>query len=343
MTAADASPPRSNADASAGSTELGGPALVTKPRLVDRGDIAYFAYALLPMGWYLSFARALGRLEMLIRPSARRAVRANLEAAFGATKSASELDRITRQVFESHQMRVMMLLVVPLMTADGTLERRFPLHDTAHLDRALAEGKGAIIIGSHVNSIGVLLAIVRLRLKGYDVRVPLPDAIDAWPTTVVRRVFHRLYGARTVSELLGAFYAQFNVRPLMRVLDQNAIILLMGDGWHSASFVDADFLGRTLPFTTGPANVARLAGVPVVPFFSVGWPDRMRFEFEPAFRVDKGPPQREEVERKVQYFVGRVEQRMLADIPCWQHWMVPDVFGSLERWRQKPINERYAI
>ena len=343
MTAPAARPPRSTGNSNAGSTELGDPSLVVTPRLFDRGDIAYIAYALLPLGMYLSFARALGWLEMLVRPSARRAVRANLEAAFGATKSAAELDRITRQVFEGHQMRVMLVLVVPLMAADGTLERRFPLHDIERLDGALAEGKGAIIIGSHVNSIGVLLAMVRLRLMGYDVRVPMPDATDAWPLTFVRRVFHRLYGARTVSELLGAFYAQFNVRPLMRILDQNAIILLMGDGWHSASFVDAEFLGRMLPFTNGPLNVARLAGVPVVPFFSVGRPDRMRFEFEPAFRVEKEGPQREAVERKVRYFIGRVEQRMLADIPCWQHWMVPDVFGSLETWREKPINERYAV
>ena len=325
------------------STPLGDPAQITSLRWFDRGDVAYIAYLLLPFGLYLRFGRALGWLEMLIRPRHRRAVRANIETAFRETKPAEEIDRLTRQVFEFHQMRVLLLLVSPLMAADGTLERRFPIKHLEHLDRALAAGKGAILIGSHVNSIGSLLAIARLRQLGYDVRVPMPDPHDAWPLTLIRRTAHRLTGARTVSEILGAFYAQFNVRPLITVLNQKAILLLMGDGWHSASFVDADFLGRQLPFTSGPLNVARLAGVPVVPLFAVGQPDRLHFELEPAFYVDRTGTPREAVERNVRYFVSRVEQRMLADIPSWQHWMVEDVFGSLERWRDKPINERYAI
>lgn len=150
-------------------------------------------------------------------------------------------------------------------------------------------------------------------------------------------------GAKSVSELIGAFYAQFNVRPLMKVLEQGSILLLMADGWHSASFVDCDFLGRRLPFTNAPMNFARLAGVSVVPFFSAGPPDRMHFAFETAFTVERTTPPNVDVERKVRHFISRVESRMLADIPCWQHWMVEDVFGSLEGWRDKPIHERYAV
>lgn len=317
--------------------------LISSPRPFDRGDLVYVAYLLLPFRIFVQFGRVLGWIEMLVRPQARRAVRANIEQAFGATKSAREKDALTRQVFEFHEMRVLLVLVAPLLAADGSLAKYFPLEDLEHLDRAVAAGKGVLIIGSHVNSIGGLLAMARLRQLGYDVRVPMPDRNDAWPPTVFRRFVHRRTGAKTVSELIGAFYAQFNVRPLMKVLEQGSILLLMADGWHSASFVDADFLGRRLPFTNAPMNFARLAGVSVVPFFSVGQPDRMHFAFEPAFTVERTTPPNLDVERKVRHFVGRVEARMLSDIPCWQHWMVEDVFGSLEGWRDKPIHERYAV
>ena len=328
---------------SASSTALGDPSLASIPRWFDRGDLAYLAYLIVPFDLFMWFGRAAGRLEMIARPKARRAVRANLEQAFGVTMSPVALDALTRQVFEFHQMRVLLVLVAPLMAVDGTLEKHFPLRQLENLDRAIAGGNGAIIIGSHVNSIGGLLAMVRLRQLGYDVRVPLPEREDAWSPTLFRRFVHRVVGGQAVSELIGAFYAQFNVRPLMKILGQNAVLLLVGDGWHSASFVDVEFLGRRLPFTSGPLNFARLAGVPVVPFFAVGEPHRMYFEFEPGFTVEKGADQRQDVERKVRFFVKRVETRMLADIPCWQHWMVEDVFGSLERWRDKPINERYAM
>ena len=317
--------------------------LIQTPKSFDRGDLVYVAYLLLPFRLFVQLGSVLGWIEMLVRPRARRAVRANIEQAFGTTKSAREKDALTRQVFEFHQMRVLLVLVAPLLAADGSLAKYFPLKDIEHLDRAVAAGKGVLIIGSHVNSVGGLLAMVRLRQLGYDVRVPMPDRNDAWPPTVFRRLVHRWTGAKSFSELTGAFYAQFNVRPLMKVLEQGSILLLMADGWHSASFVDADFLGRRLPFTNAPMNFARLAGVSVVTFFSVGPPDHMHFAFEPAFTVERTTPPNLDVERKVRHFVSRVEERMLADIPCWQHWMVEDVFGSLERWRDKPISERYAV
>jgi Kdo2-lipid IVA lauroyltransferase/acyltransferase len=303
----------------------------------------YLAYLLLPLRLFLQLGRVAGWLEMLVRPAARRDVRVNLEKAFGKTKSKRELARLTRKVFEHHEMRLIMLLVAPLMAVRGQLQRGFPVLGLDHLDRALEMGKGAIVLTAHINSIGTLLAVIQLRQRGYDIRCPMPDRRDAWPLTPFRRLVHRLFKAPTVSEIMGAFYAQFNVRPLMTVLREGSVLLLVGDGWHSASFVDVEFLGRRLPFTSGPLNLARLADAPVVPLFSVGEPQRMRFEFEPAFKVDRSGVQSADVARAVTFFIGRVEQRMLADVPNWQHWLVEDVFGTLEGWRERPIQERYAV
>jgi len=313
--------------------------LITSARAFDRGDLAYLAYLLLPFRLFLQLGRPVGWLEMFLRPRARRAVRANLEEAFGKTRSRRELDRMARQVFEYHETRVLMLLAAPLMAARGQLEKYFPISGLEHLDKALAEGKSAILLGAHVNSVGGLLAAIQLRRAGYPVRCPMPDPHDAWSPTPFRRFVHKLLGAPRMVDAIGAFYAQFNVRPLVRELNNKSILLLMGDGWHSAAFVDAQFLGRTLPFTNAPINLAKLAGVPVVPIFSPGSPDKMHFELEPAFHVERTGG---DVDRKVRQYVARVEQRMLADVPCWQHWMQEDVFRRLEQWRNLPINERYA-
>ncbi len=316
--------------------------LISNARRFDRGDLVYCAYLLLPLRWFLALGRPLGWLEMLVHPKARRAVHANLQTAFGATRTPPEIARMTRQVFEFHQTRTLMVLVAPLITVRGQLERYFPLRNVEHLDRALAAGTGAIIIGSHVNSVGGLLAMIQLRRAGYNVLSPMPDRRDAWAPTPFRRLIHRLLNASPVSTLIGAFYAQFNVRPLVNELKQGSVLLLMGDGWHSASFVDAQFLGRSLPFSNGPLMIARLADVPVIPIFSVGPPHRMHFEFEPAFRVRRGGSTEEDVEGRVRGYVARVEERMLADIPSWQHWMEEDVFGQLERLREQTLEERYA-
>ena len=316
--------------------------VIESARMVDRGDLVYAAYLVLPFRVFLQLGRPLGWLEMLMRPKARRAVRANLERAFGSTKSRREFSTLTRQVFEYHQMRAVMLLVAPLMTVRGQLEKYFPIRNLEHLDRALEAGKSAIILASHVNSVGGLLAVIQLRRAGYPVRSPMPSPHDAWSPTPFRRLIHRMLGAPKVADSIGAFYGQFNVRPLVSVLTEKSILILVGDGWHSASFVDAEFLGRTLPFTTGPLNLARLTGVPVVPIFATGSPDRLEFVFEPAFSVERTNDAQEDVARAVRTFIARVERRMLADIPSWQHWLIDDVFGTLEQWRSRPLHERYA-
>ena len=332
-----------------GATERAGPTAsdrtdsIVSARLFDHGDLVYVACLLLPLSWFLQLGRPLGWLEMLLYPRVRRGVHANLVQAFGATKPADEISRLTRHVFEYHQMRNMMALVAPLLAVRGQLEKYFPIHNIENLDRALAGGRGAIILASHVNSISTLLAVIQLRRSGYPVRCPMPDRRDAWAPTPFRRLVHRLLGVPTVRESVGGFYAQFNVRPLVKALQEKSILIMAGDGWHSASFVDAPFLGRILPFTNGPISLARVAGVPVVPMFVVGPPNRLSFEFEPAFLVDGEGPSQDAIARKVRFFVSRVEQRMLADIACWQLWLVEDVFGTLEHWRSRPLDERYAI
>lgn len=318
--------------------------LVASTPLVDRGDLIYAAYLLLPLRAFMAFGRALGWLEMLVRPRVRRAVRANLEQAFGTVKSNGEIARLTRQACEFRHMRMLLVQVVPLMAARGELEKHFPIQNIENLERAVALGKGAIIIGSHVNSIGLLLAVVQLRRRGYDVRCPSPEQRDAWPPTLFRRWINRRYGApSSVRAAIGGFYAQFNVRPLVKLLNQKVILVLMGDGWHSVGFVDVDFLGRRLPFTNGPISLARVAGCPLVPTFSVGTPDRLHFEMEQYFTVDRDAPATDEIERQVTRFIGRVEKRMLADVPSWQHWFEEDMFSVLERWRTTSLRERYAL
>ena len=317
--------------------------LVTKAPVFDRGDVLYAAYLLLPLSAFFAFGRALGWLEMLVRPRSAAAVRANLTDAFGDVKSPREIQRLARKVFEYHQTRVLLAQVAPLLAARGKLERLFPIQGLERLEEALRLNKGAILLGSHVNSIALFLAAIQLRRRGFDVRCPMPESEDAWAPTPFRRLINRLYGAPSLSQAIGAFYAQFNARPLVRLLSEGTTLVFVGDGWHSASFADVEFLGRKLPFTNGPLGIARAAGCPVIPAFSVGAPDRIHFELEPAFFVDRSGSATDDVSAAVTRFINRVEQRMLADIPCWQHWFERDLFRNLEQWRSKTLQERYTI
>jgi len=47
----------------------------------------------------------------------------------------------------------------------------FPLEGVEHLERALAQKKGVLLLGCHLNSLCMFSVIIVLRRLGYDVRV----------------------------------------------------------------------------------------------------------------------------------------------------------------------------
>lgn len=319
-----------------------GAPLRTEFRAADLSDIAYLLYLILPHRALLEIGRVRGWLDYLLRIGARRAVRGNLRDLLPGD-GAWRIETLTRRFFEYHQMRSMLLRLGPLMAVRGDLERLLPIEGLEHLERARAEGRPTMLLAAHVNSVGGLLAIMRLRRLGIDVRSAFPDPDDAWMRTYIQRFIDRRYGATTMGEAVGGFYAQFNIRPLIKAIKEGGTLLLVGDGWHSAGFTKVQFLGRTVPFTTGPLGVARLTGATVLPCFIAGTPESLRVVIQPGFEVAAASSDPADLERKTTEFAKRVEQHLLAHIPCWQHLLVPNVFEAMSSLLDKSIAQRYAM
>ena len=311
-------------------------------RRFDLGDVAYLLYLVLPHRALMEVGRLRGWLDYLLRARARRAVRANLRDLLPEA-SAWHIETLTRRFFEYHQMRSLLLLLGPLMAARGDLERILPVDGLEHLERARADGHGTMLLGAHINSVGGLLAIMVLRRRGIDVRSAFPDPDDAWTRTYLRAFIDRRFGAQSMGEAVSGFYAQFNIRPIIKTIKDGATLLLMGDGWHTASFTEVRFLSRTVPFTTGPLGVARLTGATVLPCFIAGTPTSLRVSIQPGFRIAPARADAADLERQTAEFASRVEEHLLAHVSCWQHLTVPNVFETMRSMLDKTIAERYAI
>lgn len=305
-------------------------------------DMLVLAHAVLPVSILVLLGRARGWLEYAVRPRARRAVRGNLKRLLGAAATPATVEAATLRFFEAHQARVVLLTLGPMMQAEAKLDSVLSFHGLEHLEGALAGGRGAIILGSHYNSSSQLLMLMELRRRGHDVGVAIPASETPWAPSTVRRWLLARCGAQSFPAATGALHAQFNVRPLVSALRRGTGLLLLGDGWHSASFADATFFGETLPFTTGPLSVARLTGVPVVPVFVQGLPGRQRVTFEEPFRVEGGARDGS-VERCVQQYATRLEHHVRDDPALWQHVEVDDLAAHLASLRTRSLQERYSV
>lgn len=307
-------------------------------KLLDLSDVAFVSYPVVPLRWFFAVARLQGAVRYLTNQRLSRTVRNNL-ASLNLGLPDSELDKRTRRFFEYARLRELLFLLAPKMT-DETLSKLCPVDGLDQLDRCRASGRGVILLASHLNSRAMFLLLIMLKRRGYDIRVAVPTETDPWAPTAFRTLINRRSGLRTYFEYMGAFYSQFNIRPITRALAEGAIVMQTGDGWHSTGFVEVDFLNRRLPFTTGMIRVAQLTGVPVVPFFIAGTPPAsLRFVMEEPFQVEKTEP----VETKIAAYAKRLEHYVLEHPECWEYLEIPDLLQTWSNWSKRSLQERYHV
>lgn len=312
-------------------------------RFFNSADAVYLLYSVLPLDWMFTLVRWYGRLTYLVGRRQRLTVRRNLESVFGGTKTSREIQALTRQFVEYRCLRRLLLSVAPRLTT-SEIERLLPVEGLEHLVAALERKQGVVLLGAHLNAECFLLTVMMLRERGYDVRVAVPEPRGPWPPTVLRRRFlDRRFKTSALSESIGAFYARFNIRPIVRALSSNAIVAEMGDGLHSARFVEVDFLGQRVLFPTGMVRVAQITGAAVVPVFQVGAPPYgLRTVIEEPWTVERQDDANGALENAVAAYAKRLEHHLLENIPCWEHWLIEDLVATMATWREKSLEERYV-
>ena len=313
-------------------------------KLINLGDIAYLLKPIVPLKLMFVLAKMQGKVRYLLNGKERSAVQNNFLDAFGQTMSESEINLMTNQFFEYKQTRGLMYFLFPKLKT-SQIEKLFPIEGLEHLDRALSQKKGVVLLCSHLSSIINFVAKDILRAQGYDIRVALPEEEPPYAPTRFRKLIDSLSpSSNKVEQGGGMFFAQFNIRPIVRCLDENAVVILTGDGWHSASFVKTEFLGRTVFFATGAMSIARLTGASVVPLFVTGSPpEKMKIVIEEPVPVEKSENPKQDLEVMVEKYVRRLEYHVGQNIPCWEHWLHDSTLDKMAKLLNASISERYRM
>ena len=131
------------------------------------------------------------------------------------------------------------------------------------LGRALAMGRGCLLLGSHLGSFEVVRA-VGLAREQIDIKV-LMDEENA----PLMRAFFREVNPAVAEHVLQVGRLDTMLR-VQECLDGGGIVGIMGDRLTSQSqAVYCDFLGAKAPFPTGTMRLAHAVRVPVVMFFGL--------------------------------------------------------------------------
>lgn len=200
---------------------------------------------------------ALGSVAFRVLKKHRNIALDNLDRAFGPALGRAEKERIARNVFRHLSIMLFEFTRLPWLSG-RKMEGLVKWNGLENMDRALAGGRGVIILTAHFGNWELLGAC--LGLRGYR------------PEIVVRELDSRLFerfvtwvrtrsGNRVV-------YKKGAMRKLMKRLARNSIVATLVDQnvTRSEGFF-VDFFGVPACSNKGLALLALASGAPVVPVF----------------------------------------------------------------------------
>lgn len=231
---------------------------------------------------------------------------------------------------------------------------RWPVEGLDHLREALAREKGVIILTAHFGHATLLKYI--LAVHGYHLRrvrakkskrskkVAAEESRQFAEYSRFRRFWHAKLHIEPAGFDEDDLLADFNVRPIIKCLRSNGIVMILGDALHSLNFVQLKILGQAYPFATGYMNIALTTGAVILPTFvvdadkGVGVKVVIEKPLDPALT---GGTKQEVLERNVEQFVRRFDEYLHRYPHLFKIWTKENWFERRRARSEKKIEKRY--
>lgn len=213
-----------------------------------------FCVIRLPRGAALKLCGFLGRVAYWLVRDARRMTIKNLSRAFGWPKRHPRLARTARRVFINAGKNVADLILLPRLSRND-VDRLVRVKGRHHIDRAMAQGRGIIVITGHIGNWELMAAFFATR--GYPVNVVARRVYDP-------RLDRILNDLRKNANVRGISRDQ-DAREMIRILRRGEILGLLMDQDTKVRGVFVPFFGRTAHTPAGPAILAMKTKAVVVP------------------------------------------------------------------------------
>lgn len=188
---------------------------------------------------------------------------------------AAQREALARQVFE-HFGRVAADFLVGERRTRAELEATMEVDGIEHIDEALAEGKGAILVTGHFGNWERMAAY--LSFTGRTITVIQRDVRNPSLNQMVRKL-REASGTKVVGR-------GDAVRPILERLRANELIGILPDQNSDEIFIP--FFGKPAGTVLGPGVIAERTGAPVIPTYCywVG-PGRYRMMVEPRLSSEQ--------------------------------------------------------
>lgn len=271
----------------------------------------------LPRKIALSFGVFLGSVAYWFATEQRAIAEKHINLSLELTDRASTKS-VVRRSFQNLGKNFIEFIRFPNTSSENKREI-VTFEGKAHIDDALAQGKGAIILTGHFGNWELLAANLVKQVA------PL--------TPVARRLRSRRLDTLVRRWRVAAGYSTIDrdnaARDILRCLKRNELIGVLADVDTSVAGVFVDFFGRPAYTPYSPVAIALKTGTPVLPTFIIRQPDDShRVIVEPPLKLKTTGDRDQDFLVNTQMFTEIIESyvRRYPEQWIWMH----------ERWKKQP-------
>lgn len=280
----------------------------------------------MPLALAYRLAEVAGLAAFYAVPAARHGLKTNITQVTGEPRDSERVRSMAIHVFQADAKNWVDTLRIRAIS-DRSLLETVHVQGWQHLERALADGKGVILLGLHLGNYDLVGQV--LLARGYNLIVPIermrPQALHDFLTDGRRSRGMQLVPVDEAP------------KELLRTLRAGKIVGVTGDRQIAGKGMRVEFFGKPATLPRGPVSLARLTGAPLLLAYSVRLPSN-------AFQGYISPPlyiPRETDEASAMYDVARLMEapirkhidQWLAFAPVWQVGAC-DGAGIMERRRE---------
>lgn len=225
--------------------------------------------------------------------------------------------QLARCSFQNMGKNLMEFMQLPRMSSE-TIHQLVTFEGREHIDKALARGRGAIILTAHFGNWELLGASILA--NGYTIR-GITRQLRSKRLEAIVSSYREKVGWQGIDR-------DRSVREVLRCLNRNELIAILADVDTRTRGVFVDFFGRPAYTPYSPVAIALKTGAAILPTFIIRQPDDShRAIVEAPLRLHRSEAKEEDLLVNTQRFTKVIESyiRRYPEQWIWMH----------ERWKTK--------